>query len=344
MDLEKRKEVLFFLGKCFKDVIGGKNDLNFPGFKNIFNHNPWFTEEFVKYNFLYWSKVLTNEKINAWLSKYSNLDNKLSDKTLAMILAGNIPLVGLHDIICGIISGVKIKIKLSSKDCLLTKWIIEIITKKYPVLNERIFIEDKILKDFDAVIATGSNNSNRYFKYYFGKYPNILRKNKNSVAVLSGKESDAELSLLADDIFIYFGLGCRSVSKIFVPEGYNFDNLLNAFQKYSHLIQHNKYANNYDYLKAMAQMNKKDFFDAGNILLIESENIVSAIAVLNFSYYNKIEEVKNELKQKHNKIQCVISNNFVCENQIDFGQSQNPKIDNYADNIDTINFLTDLKI
>lgn len=344
MNLSQRIDAVCYLGDCFKKVLTHPNEKSFPGYENIFYQNPWFTEEFVKYSFEYWIKTLNQETLLKWIKNYPETKQDLSDKTVALIFAGNIPLVGLHDFICSFICGYKIIIKPSSKDTILIQWLSNLLISEFPQLEERISIESSVLKNFDIVIATGSNNSNRYFEYYFSDYPNILRKNKNSIAVLSGEETNEELENLADDIFLYFGLGCRSVSKIFLPDNYGFDKLFRAFDKYNNLINHNKYANNYDYRKALFQMNKIKYLDAGNILLVENNALNSPIGVIHYSYYNDIKQLNNTIKDKLSDIQCVISKERLSlVQQIEFGQSQKPKIYNYADQIDTINFLNSFR-
>ncbi len=338
MDLQKRIEVLLFLKDKFNEVLNGK-EKNFPGFNNIFYHNPWFTEEFVRYALNTWSKTLYKQNINIWLEKYPCINDELSDKTVAMIFAGNIPMVGLHDLLCTLICGYKCKIKLSSKDNILNKWVINSLVENFPELVDRIIIVDDKLDNFDAVIATGSGNSYRYFQYYFGKYKNILRQNKNSIAILTGKENKKELSLLADDIFLYFGMGCRSVSHLLLPEKYDFNELLIAFQKYQHLIDHNKFANNYDYQKAIFQISKIQYYDAGNILLIKNTNIASPIAVLYYSFYKNNDDLKGLLTQNQNKLQCIIGNDIKGHSNHFFGKSQQPQLNEYADGIDTVKFL-----
>lgn len=343
MNLQKRIEVLLFLKDKFKEVLtGNEHKKIFPGFDDIFYHNPWFTEEFVRYALNTWSKILEKQNINKWLEKYTGINDELSDKTVAMIFAGNIPMVGLHDLLCTLICGYKCKIKLSSKDNILNQWIINNLIDNFPELVDRIIIAENKLENFDAVIATGSDNSNRYFRHYFGKYPNILRQNKNSLAIVTGNETQKELSLLADDVFLYFGLGCRSVSHLILPENYDFNELLSAFQKYKHLIEHNKYANNYDYQKAIFQINKIQYFDAGNILLTKNTNIASPVAVLYYSFYKNNDDLNSLLTQNQNKLQCVIANESNNHSNVYFGKSQQPQLYEYADGIDTVKFLLNI--
>ncbi len=250
-------------------------------------------------------------------------------------MAGNIPLVGFHDWLCVFISGHKALIKPSSKDQVLIKHLLE-------KLNEwnadaATFSEfSEMLKGCDAYIATGSNNSSRYFEYYFKKYPHIIRRNRTSVAVLTGKETNEELEKLADDVYLYFGLGCRNVTKIYVPEEYDFIPLLEAFRKYNYLADHHKYKNNYDYNLALHLLNKKYYMTNGSILLIEDAPFFSPISQLNYEFYNDRNILQNLLKQ-NSDLQCIVGKDFTA-----FGESQSPVISDYADGVDTLHFLSKL--
>jgi hypothetical protein len=342
MEYGHKIELLSKIGKDFVNVCNEVYDNSFPGFEKINNHNPWFTPEFVKFALSQWSQQLTDRNLDNWLSKY-NFNHIDTNPILGLIMAGNIPLVGFHDLICGIVSDFKINIKLSSKDNLLMKWVIERICTHNPELKKSITYSEDKLCGFDAIIATGSNNTNRYFEYYFGNYPNILRHNRNSVAVLTGDETIDELEKLADDVLLYFGLGCRSISKLYLPEHYNFNEMGKAFHKYYYLIDHYKYANNFDYQYALIAMNQVERVNFENLLLIERKELFSPVAVINFEYYTNIENVKNDLILNENKIQCVVCKNRITDKNIGFGDSQKPKITEYADNIDTIKFLLNFK-
>ena len=342
MNLDKRKQFIISLGEVFRSISDNEKQLDFPGYDKIYYHNPWFTPEFVRYCIKNWGDILTKERIYEWTSKYPKIAQNNSDKCIALIFAGNIPLVGLHDLICSLLAGLKTKIKSSSKDQILTSWIIKILTKIHPELKLRISLTEGKLDDFNAVIATGSNNSNRYFEYYFGKYPNILRTHKNSTAVLTGKETANELSQLADDIFLYFGFGCRSVSHIYVPDNYDFEKIIKAFDKYSNLSYHNKFANNIDYQYAISQLNKIKTIHAGNAILIKNASYSSPVGVLHYSYYSEIDKLKNEIVHKENKLQCVITSDCDFIKQTYFGKSQQPELDDYADGVDTLDFLIKL--
>ena len=278
---------------------------------------------------------LRKDTLETWVSKY-NLQNV--NYKVAVIMAGNFPLAGLHDLICVIITGNKAIIKPSSDDKILINFFVEYLHEEFPETNEIIEIASEKLGDFDKVIATGSNNTFNYFEYYFRDKSSLLRKNRNSIAVLSGDESENELKLLSDDIFIYFGLGCRNISKIFVPTGYDISQLKNKFNKYNHIINHNKYSNNYNYQKTIKIMNNEVFTDCNYFLMSQSKEINPPISVIYYDYYDDLSQVCDLIKEKRNQIQCIVTN-LQIKNSIRFGEAQDPKLDQYADNSDTINFL-----
>jgi hypothetical protein len=278
---------------------------------------------------------LRKDTLETWVSKY-NLQN--ANYKVAIIMAGNFPLAGLHDLICVIITGNKAIIKPSSDDKILINFFVEYLHEEFPETNEIIEIASEKLGDFDKVIATGSNNTFNYFEYYFRDKSSLLRKNRNSIAVLSGDESENELKLLSDDIFIYFGLGCRNISKIFVPTGYDISQLKNKFNKYNYIINHNKYSNNYNYQKTIKIMNNEVFTDCDYFLMSQSKEINPPISVIYYDYYDDLSQVCDLIKEKMNQIQCIVTN-LQIKNSIRFGEAQDPKLDQYADNSDTINFL-----
>ena len=278
---------------------------------------------------------LRKDKLVTWVSKY-NLQNV--NYKVAIIMAGNFPLAGLHDLICIIITGNKAIIKPSSDDKILINFFVEYLHEEFPETNEIIEIASEKLDNFEKVIATGSNNTFNYFEYYFRDKSSLLRKNRNSIAVLSGDESENELKLLSDDIFIYFGLGCRNISKIFVPTGYDISQLKNKFNKYNYIINHNKYSNNYNYQKTIKIMNNEVFTDCDYFLMSQSKEINPPISVIYYDYYDDISQVCDLIKEKRNQIQCIVTN-LQIKNSIRFGEAQDPKLDQYADNSDTINFL-----
>lgn len=298
--------------------------------------NGWFTKENVLFALQSWGNILTKNNLEKWLSSYNLKKN--SKKTVALIMAGNIPLVGFHDFLCVLISGNKTLVKLSDSDKILLPLLADFLLDTEPSLKTEIEFADGKMEDFDAVIATGSNNTARYFEYYFGKKPNIIRKNRNSIAVLTGDESTSQLEALGNDIFQYYGLGCRSVSKIFVPEGYDFDVLFKSVFSFNEIVNQNKYANNYDYNKAVYLMSDFKILDNGFLILKEDIGYSSPIASLNYEFYADEEELKKRLIDNNEELQCIVSSGFI-ENEIDFGETQVPNLSDYADGIDTVDFL-----
>jgi len=298
--------------------------------------NGWFTEENLLFSFSAWGNELTLEGINNWLTPYS-LQNNLS-KQVAIIMAGNIPMVGFHDLLAVILTGNKAVIKPSSNDTDLLPFIISLLETYEPTLKGSMIITKGTLSDFDAVIATGSNNTSRYFEYYFGHKPNIIRKNRNSIAILTGSESKAQLTALGEDIFRYFGLGCRSVSKLFVPQGYDFDLFFKAIQPYSFLKDHHKYHNNYDYNKAVYLMSEFTFLDNDFFMLKEDEHFASPIGTVFYEQYTSLNTLLAKLENEKDQIQCVVSQGIM-DNEIPFGNTQSPSLTDYADGVDTVEFL-----
>ncbi|UOX33812.1 acyl-CoA reductase [Flavobacterium sediminilitoris] len=319
------------------------NDLFHDDFINLIelsqSHNGWFTPENVYFSIQSWAIALREENLNKWLSSY-HFKNSIP-KTVGLVLAGNIPLVGFHDFLSVLLSGHNVTIKTSSNDHYLIQFLIKyLITIDYR-FNEKINLIEGKLENFDAVIATGSNNTARYFEYYFKDKPNIIRKNRNSVAILTGKETKEDLLLLGEDIFRYFGLGCRNVSKIFIPKGYNFDAFFNAIFEFQDIVKYERYANNYDYNKAVYLMSNFKLLDNGFLTLKEDESYSSPISSVFYEYYNSIDEIEKKLSNDAEQIQCIVSNNLI-PNSVNFGQTQKPNLWDYADNIDTIQFLIDL--
>ena len=280
-----------------------------------------------------WSNLLTYDKINNWFSKYSFSEN-MSSKNIAIICAGNIPMVAFHDLICVYLTGNSIKLKLSSDDNVLIPAIIDLLSKfDVDICDHVVIVKDK-LDGFDAVIATGSNNTSRYFKDYFGKYPHIIRKSRTSVAVLDGNESEDEIEKLADDVFLFYGLGCRNVTKLFLPVGFDLDRIFKGFYCKKDVIQNNKYANNYDYYKAIFLLEKYDLIENGFIILKEDSSIFSPIGTLFYEFYDDLNKVENILKEKSEEIQCRVG-----VKGLPYGKAQKPELWEYADHVDTIEFL-----
>jgi len=299
-------------------------------------HNGWFTRENVMYALSSWGALLTPEKLEKWLHTYKITSER--EKIIALITAGNIPLVGFHDLLCVLITGHKAVIKQSSSDRHLLPFIANYLQNISPVFENRVLFTEDTLSDFDAVIATGSDNTARYFDYYFGKKPNIIRRNRNSVAVLTGKETPEQLKQLGEDIFRYFGLGCRSVSKIFIPEGYDFDPFFNAMYSYKDILDIQKYVNNYDYNKAVYLMSLFEIKDNGFLILRENESYASPIGTVFYEYYSSEKNLQKKLTDDAHKLQCIVSEGFI-ENEVPFGKTQKPALHEYADGVDTVDFL-----
>jgi hypothetical protein len=302
--------------------------------------NAWFTTNEVENALNSLSKILNDNDLEKWTAP---IHLNTHPKKIGLILAGNIPLVGFHDVISVLATGNIAMIKMSSSDDKLLPALLSQLIVFEPMLKNHIIYVDR-LKDFDAIIATGSNNSARYFDYYFGKVPNIIRKNRNSVAILSGNETTAELQLLGNDIFDYFGLGCRNVSKIFVPQGYNFNTFFEAIEVYQPIINHFKYNNNYDYNKSIYLVNSVKHLDNGFLLVKEDEGFTSPLAVLFYEHYQTIEAIEAKLNLVDEQIQCVATNLVlnIEKGTVGFGQSQSPKLWDYADNVNTLMFLQNL--
>lgn len=299
--------------------------------------NPWYTVGYVKKAIQAIAANLTNEKLQHWLSDYPDMQ---SEKTVGLILAGNIPLVGFHDILCVLISGFKAKIKVSSDDAGLTTCVLALLADIEPEVRARFEIVDK-LKDFDLVIATGSDNTSRYFDYYFGSKPHIIRRNRNSIGVITGHETPEQLRDLGHDIFDYFGLGCRSVSKIFIPKDYAVSQLFEGIADFKTISEHFKYNNNYDYNKSIYLINGDKHYDNGFLLLKEDTRTASPLAVLYYEEYNSLSELENELNTQQQAIQCVVSAiPLSLESPVfGFGESQCPALSDYADGVNTLDFL-----
>jgi hypothetical protein len=296
--------------------------------------NPWFTPEFIDLAEGNITKnFLDKEKLRSWTSSYKL--GSVHPKKIGIVMAGNIPLVGFHDLLSVFISGNKPIIKASSKDEILIRHLVHKLIEWNKELNELIVFQE-MLKGCDAYIATGSNNSARYFEYYFKKYPHIIRRNRTSVAILNGNETAKELEELADDVHLYFGMGCRNVTKIFIPKDYDFIPLLTAFKKYDHFKDHHKYRNNYDYNLALHILNGKFYMANESIILLESPSIFSPISQLNYEFYTDKNSIEESLRTMDD-LQCAVGHDH-----IPFGQAQLPSLTDYADGIDTINFLIKL--
>lgn len=351
MLLENRINAFVELGKLFsqfsRETIEKKssilnNDLYFDALhmqiKRAQEFNGWFTKDNVLFSFENWRKELSLSNLTTWTSSYK-LDNE-SPKKVAVIMAGNIPLVGFHDFLAVLLAGHHAVIKQSSNDQHFMPLIAKFLGQYDMFFKENItFLEGK-LTGFDAAIATGSNNTSRYFDYYFGDYPNIIRNNRNSVGVINGNETQEELTDLGEDIFSYFGLGCRSVSKIFVPKNYDFDLLFKAIYDFRYVIEYKKYENNYDYNKAVFLMSNYKLLENGFLMLKEDPSYASPIACLFYEYYEDLPSLEKKLLDETDQIQCIVSNTL--KGAVKFGQTQRPQLTDYADGVDTLKFLEGL--
>ncbi len=295
--------------------------------------NGWFIPEFVELAVKNIAENFLNEdQLNKWVAHYKPETRNLKPAAIGIVMAGNIPLVGFHDLLAVFISGHKAVIKPSSKDEVLIKHLVDVLITWEPQIAELIRFSE-MLKNCDAYIATGSNNTSRYFDYYFGKYPHIIRRNKTSVAILNGNETNKELEKLADDVYQFFGLGCRNVTKIYTPAKYDFEPLLASFKKYNYLADHHKYKNNYDYNLAIHLLNNKFYMTNGSVLLIENISLFSPISQLNYEYYTNKNSLLSSLYDNH-EIQCIVG-----QDHIPFGHAQSPTLFDYADKADTMAFL-----
>lgn len=334
MNLQQTIAALHRVGQVF----GNENSIEIEqSIRQAYAKNPWFAPENIKLALQYWSKRLHQDKLKDWANK-EDIEENTSPKTVGIIAAGNIPLVGLHDVVSVLLTGNKVKLKLSSDDEVLMKFFISELTKANVSFKDSIEVVERV-ENIDAVIATGSNNTARYFEYYFGKYPNIIRKNRNSIAVLTGNETNESIKRIGDDILSYFGKGCRNITQLWIPKGYNLVGFLDQLQHNIELINHNKYANNYHYHRAILLMNKDEHLDTGYMLLKEDRKIYSPIGMINYTYYNDMGEVKEFLAQNAEQIQCVVSEASSLPEAIPAGSSQNPNLWDYADGVNTIKFL-----
>lgn len=349
MDLQQRINAFVKLGEFLSQFSNSgiekrehivDNDLFFEGFNNQIKlaelHNGWFTLENILIALENWSNALNIRNLKHWLETYNF--NDVNPKRVAIIMAGNIPLVGFHDFISVLISGHIVIVKQSTNDKHLLPYLSKYLESVEPRFKEKIEFTDNKLEQFDAVIATGSNNTARYFEYYFKNKPSIIRKNRNSVAILTGNETENDLMALSEDIFRYYGLGCRNVSKLFVPKNYDFESFFNAMYPWNPIINQNKYANNYDYNKAVYLMSEFNILENGFLMIKEDLGYASPISTVFYEYYDTLEQLKSKLENDKNQIQCIVSKH-VLESEVQFGKTQKPELWDYADNVDTIEFL-----
>ncbi|MBA2745059.1 MAG: acyl-CoA reductase [Flavisolibacter sp.] len=333
MKAQQRLDLLIQLGKYMSE--GSPEWLEVK--HRAFLENNWFIPEFIDLSVQNIIKdFLNEEKLGEVMRTYLPAEENAHPRKIGIVMAGNIPLVGFHDLLAVFLTGNIAYIKLSSKDEVLMKHVVNKLIERDENAAAYFNIQT-LLKNCDAYIATGSNTSSPYFEYYFNKYPCIIRSNRTSIAVLTGNETERELEALADDVYQYFGLGCRNVSKLFVPEGYHFLPLLEAFRKYNWLAQHHKFKNNYDYNLAIHLLNHKYYMTNESILLIEDPAVFSPIGQLNYEFYQNVEDV-NKLLVHNNNIQCAVG-----KNHLPFGSAQKPGLCDFADGVDPFAFLVGLE-
>ena len=333
MNIERRITAFAALGDfVLKNPVSLQEIVN-----KTFIYNTWFTIDNINQALQNIAiEFLNKEKLENWISGYGSKITTHDTKTIAIVAAGNIPMVAFHDILCVLISGNKLQLKLSEKDQYLLPFLLEQLINIEPDFKELISIQFKLEK-FDAIIATGSNNTAKHFAYYFGKYKNIIRRNRNSVAILTGEETKEDIENLGHDIFDYFGLGCRNVSKIFVPEKYDLYSLKDGLTKHIGVNQHNQYMNNLDYQRTLYLMNQTPLIDIDFINIVENNSLHSPISCLHVERYKRLEDVKKNIAEQTENIQCVVGKDY-----LEFGKSQQPGLSDYADNVDTMEFILNL--
>ena len=336
MQLQQRINAFAKLGEFMSSLVDQDHD---GILEKAASHNGWFTLDNIQFALKSWSEALSPASLDKWTDQYQFKDQP--SRIVGIVMAGNIPLVGFHDFISVLICGHKVLAKLSSNDHILLPYLAERLIAIEPEFKELIDFTKDRMKGFDAVIATGSNNTARYFDHYFGKYPHIIRKNRNSIAVLNGEESPAELELLANDIFRYYGLGCRNVSKIYVPSDYSFDAFFNAVYSWKEIINQTRYMNNYDYNKAVYLMSDMKLLDNEFMLLKEDKAFASPISVVYYEYYSDESILNHHLKEQNDQIQVLVGNSQSPE-YLAFGSTQHPQLWDYADGVDTVDFLLKL--
>jgi hypothetical protein len=344
MDLKTRIDSFIRLGDLLSKYPGDIDDDILEPLREAARqstiYNPWFTSENIRLAINGLGEMLQTEKIEKWLQPYPEINLVPAiQKTVSVVMAGNIPLAGFHDFLCVLITGNKILARLSSDDSRLLPAIAQLLTKFDASWSDQIAFTTERIEKFDAVIATGNNNTSRYFEYYFSKVPNIIRHNRNSLAITNGNESKQELEKLASDVMQYFGMGCRSVSKVYIPFNYDLKPLINALDRFSEMANHHKYRNNYDYQQSVFMLNRIPVVDTGYLLMTESAGLSSPISVLYYSYYDKIEDVIREIRNSASDIQCVVSNVDLAIETVKPGEAQSPQLWDYADNIDTLKFI-----
>ncbi|NQV02567.1 MAG: acyl-CoA reductase [Bacteroidia bacterium] len=353
MNLEQRISSFSSLGKMLRSFTGLPKDVTdawqvrheIPGHIQVAmekteRENPWFTRINILRALRYWGAVLDKPILEKWLKSYHpKINDERNPRRVGVIMAGNIPMVGFHDLLCVLLSGNHLLARLSSQDTWLIPAIVQYLVELEPAWSNQIEFTTEGIEKPEAIIATGSNNTSRYFSYYFGKYPHIIRKNRSGVAILDGNETAAELEGIASDIFSYFGLGCRSVSKLYLPEGYDLKPLHEAFLQYKDLFHHSKYRNNLDYYKSICLVNRTRFLDGVFYLLIEDEPLATPVSVLHYEYYRDFSLIQTRLDRDQEQIQCIVARKDLLPGVVEPGETQQPALSDYADGVDTLIFL-----
>ncbi len=353
LNLDKRIKTFIELGKFLDNFLNNKleNTAKASFLNEKINaadrQNPWFDKENILHSLSGISYMLKKEKLNDWLMEYEKeLQKPFNPKNIVVVMAGNIPLVNFHDFLCVLITGHNFIGKLSSNDEILPVALADLLTAIEPEYKDKIVFTSDKLSGFDGVIATGSNNAARYFEYYFGKHPHIIRKNRNSVAILKGNEINNQLSALSEDIFRYYGLGCRNVSKLLVPENYSFTRFFESIEEWKIIMDFYKYKNNYEYYKAMFLVNQTPHFDNGFLLLKKDNDLSSPLSVIYYQEYGSKDDIDSYLSENKDLIQCTVLSETGCLDQAfapgPFGKTQFPELWEYSDGIDTIDFLLNI--
>ncbi len=343
MQLQQRIKAFVQVGKFISRYIKGQasegEENLHVGLKELIKaaeiYNGWFIERYTLHAIENIGSMLEPAQLKLLTANVP--EENPSPKTIAIVCAGNIPMVGFHDIMCVLLTGNKALIKLSTDDNVLLPFFLKLLVHYEPLFESAILFSEGKMSNFDAVIATGSNNTSGYFNYYFGKYPHIIRKNRSSVALLTGEESKEDLFNLGKDIFYYYGLGCRNVSQLLVPENYDTSKFFEGIYDYGFVIDNKKYGNNYDYNRAVYLLGSEPFLD-NNFLILKADNQIHApISVVYYSKYKTLEDAKEFLNVNAQEIQCVVG-----KGHIPFGNSQSPVITDFADNVNTVDFLVNL--
>lgn len=337
MDLEIRIRAFTELGRHLQNLSPEERAMLI---QRAADSNAWFDERNVTHALNGIIALLDEQPLRKWLAQYEMAS--MHPKRIGVIMAGNIPLVGFHDVLCVLLSGHLLHAKLSSDDPFLTKWLLQKMTALEPALAAQIqYVE--MLKDVDAVIATGSDNTSRYFAHYFAQKPHIIRRNRTSIGILNGQEKPEELKALGQDILQYYGLGCRNVSKVFVPEEYGFARFFEAIEDLQEVLYHHKYHNNYDYNKSILLVNMVPHLDNGFLTVTRNADLVSPISVLYYDTYTGPSDLTQKISASKDKIQCIVSSGAWYPGSIPFGQAQCPAVSDYADGVDTMEFLLSLR-